>query len=276
MPSSSKFTTTGLRGIRPPPRITRNSFSAIHDFEKRILFPNPTYMDMSAERQTSIQEDVQKIFFDWMMSKRVERQTTTHVAKRKMYEDIVKKLLASVEVEGGLFSFLGQDGLPAFDCGEDLHIVKPEVEEPALCASRFAHLPVTGVIPFSRPIQLHWVPCSKPQTCSNASDIEEEMQPYLLPLSPTLDSISFLPESSTFPTLDLLNDSVSAGSAENTDTASNTSSVFEILPFPGVAKTLSDIWYIQTQISQILNGQIDYMDFGNPCNLLSPVPDGDE
>ena len=115
---------------------------------------------MSAERQKSIQQDIESIFFDWMMSKRVERKTTTHVTKRKMYEDIVQKLLASVEVERGLFAFLGQDVLPAFNGDFDLPMIQSEVKEPTLCAFPFENFSVTGVIPFSRPIQLHWVPYS--------------------------------------------------------------------------------------------------------------------
>jgi len=256
MPRSSNFTTTGLKELKNPPRVTRISFPAIHDFEKEILFQNSTYMEMSAELQTTIQQDVQSIFFDWMMSKRVKRQTTTPVVKRKMYENIMEKILASVEVESVT--------KPAFK-GEgnfDLQFVDQSFNS-GVC--HFENLPVTGVIPFSRPIQLHCMPYSKPQTPSsqsvlNFSESEEEMfpdgcMPFSEPLSPTLESLSFINKLQTFslPVDPVAADTAATGSTADSSELMNISSVFEILPFPGVADTLRDIWNIQAHISQVLN-----------------------
>lgn len=287
--SSKNFITSGLKGpvgtIPHPPRVTRESFPAIKSFATEFLFPNRTYMEMSAELQKSIQQDVESSFFDWMMHNRVKRQITTHVVKRNKYQDIVKKIILSFELE--------KVAKPAFKCEGDFDLPMVQVEELRLCASPFENLPVTGVIPFSRPIQLRCMPNSKPlthppQSDCNFSDSEEEMfpdgcMPFSEPLSPTLESMSFLNALPTFslPHLQIAVDTVATESAADSSVLMNTSSVFEILPFPGVADTLHDIWNIQVQISRFLNGSsidqwLDPNDWLQSKDLSDPLAKIDE
>jgi hypothetical protein len=286
MPSSRKFTTPGLKEPdgyiqHQAPRVTRNSYRPIEDFEKEFLFQNPTYMEMSNERQKSIQQEIQSIFFDWMMSKRVKRQTTTHDVKRNKYEYIMKKIILSFELESvakPVFKCGGDFDLPMF---EDLSMV--EVEELRLCVSPL-NLTVTGVIPFSRPIQLHCMPYSEPLTPTPQFDSEEGMEldcmPFSEPLSPTLESMSFL---HSFPNLPFAADTAATVSAEDSSMLMNTLSVFEILSFPGVDETLSDIWNIKAQISGVFGssfdqslGPNDWLQSKYPSDPLAQIDKPDE
>lgn len=298
--ATTKFTTSGLQILagsiqHQPPKVSRKSLPKIGEFEKDCLFSNPIYVGMSSEHQASIQQDAQIAFFAWIMSNRVDRKSTTSLTKRKMYEEIVQKLLASVEVEGGLFPFLGMYQAPAFGGGSGFDLPVLDCEEPWLCASPFDGLPVTRVIPSSQVVSepippAYCVPYSESPShldmsemsadC-NHSNIEEEMLPdgcmtFSLPLSPTQDSLSFLHELTSYSLSVLQTEAVVNRIHEDAAEQPNPVSVFEMLPFPGVAETLAEISEIHAQISEVWNhqtidimlGPTDWLQSTYPCGVL--------
>jgi hypothetical protein len=125
-----------------------------------------------------------------------------------------------------------------------------------------------------------------PQSDCNFSDSEEEMfpdgcMPFSKPLSPTLESMSFL---HSFPNLPFAADTAATGSAEDSSVPMRYSSVFKILTFPGVAGTLNDISILQAKISDVWNtssidrwlGPNDWLQFNYPPDLLAQIDDPDE
>lgn len=272
MPSrrSSNFTTSGLHRLdgsiqRKPQMVTGHSFRQIGKFERDCLFSNPTYVGMSAEDQALIQQDAQEAFFAWIMSNRVGGKSTTPMQKRKMYEKIVQKLLISFEIQSV--------ARPAFVGAGAFEL--PVVDDPSSsCVSPFEGLLVTGVIPFSqhvsKPMPTCCLPNSQPSQpmsddCSHSDGEEGKFSDgcmlYSQPLSPTLESSSFMSKLPTFAQWFLPTDAVEDKCDKHQEQPSS-ASVFQMLHFPSVAETLQQISEIQAQISRVVNDETVDMSLG--------------
>jgi hypothetical protein len=236
MPRSSKFTSSGLQRLdgsiqrNPPPKVSRVSFPQIGKFEGDCLFSNPIYMRMSAEDQALIQQNAQKAFFAWMMSNRVVRKSTTPMQKRKMYDEIVQKLLISSEIQSV--------ARPAFGGEGSFELPVVIVDDPlGSCLSPFDDFLVTGVITSSHGVitSSHQVPEPMPTYCL----------PYTQPLSQPM----------------------SADCSRHSD---GKKVMFPFLQFPGVSETLQQISKIQAQISRVVNEDTVDMSLGPIDFLPSP------
>jgi hypothetical protein len=176
-----------------------------------------------------------------------------------MYEEIVQKLLISVEIQSVARPAFGGEG------SYDLPVV---FDDPRSCVSPFEGLPVTGVITplqqFPEHMPTYCMPYSQPLSqpmsahYSSHSDDEEVMLPddcmlYSQPLSPTLESSSFMHTLPTFTQWFLPTHAVVDDCDEDEVEQPSSASVFPMLQFPGVAETLQQISEIQAQISTVMN-----------------------
>jgi hypothetical protein len=248
MPATDrKFNTSGLQRLagsiqRKLPAVTRKTFSRIRIFEEKFLFSNQTFQEMSEEQKALIQQNAQKAFFAWMMSKRFLRILTKPHQKRKMYEEIVLKLIAYIEIQSV--------GRPAFvgECSFDLPLLVNEL--PRSCVSPFADFHVTGVIPCTtNQITL----CVPPP--SNAPLVVEKSyrMPFVSSVSVSdLVLPSFPDMSMTFPPPHSDEDGA-VTKADSFMSKKESEVFFEQIRNPDVKKTLRKTSKIHRQISEVVN-----------------------
>jgi len=139
---SKKYISFGPFGLVPirkneSPLATHTSYPSIKGFLSDFESRNPGFRDLPKEQQVSILANIQGIFFRWMNQNRKNGVTTSHLAKRQMFEAIAKQQF-SLEKKGGdcasagitigfesgipdvgapclqLFDFLSESEAPAF------------------------------------------------------------------------------------------------------------------------------------------------------------------
>jgi hypothetical protein len=235
------FTSSGLRpgSIQcKHPKVSRFSFPQISKFERDCLFSNPSYAQLSPECQRKIKKKAEEAFFAWMMSMRFQGKATDPLQKKKMYEEIVHKLIAFLE--------LREVTRPVFE-DEDFDLQLLVNELPRSCVSPFEVFRVTGVIPCtSNQITLGVPPPS------NAPLVVEEpySMPFVLPVSdlslPSVPAVSM-----TFPPHS--DEDVTVTMADYVMSKQESEVFFEQIRNPDVKKTLCETSEIHRQISEVVN-----------------------
>jgi hypothetical protein len=139
---SKKYISFGPFGLVPirknaSPCATRSSYPQFNGFVRDFESSSPGFQDLPKKQQFSIISNIEGIFFEWMNENRKNSVTTSHLAKRQMFEAIAKQQF-SLEKKGGdcasagitigfesgipdvgapclpLFDFLSQSEAPAF------------------------------------------------------------------------------------------------------------------------------------------------------------------
>lgn len=166
--ATTNFTTSGIKKLRKPQPFSRSTYPYIINFEKLFLYLSMIFMSLSPAQQILVKQEAQIIFFAWMEQKRSEMVRTTHHMKSMRYNEIVEKLLASVNAENGLFTFLSDSQAPAFTNPWNSEL--PVVSDPFSSSNAipFPRFVVTGVIPLSPNQITLFVP-----TSSEANRVEE-------------------------------------------------------------------------------------------------------
>jgi len=214
-------------------------------------------MSLSPAQKMLVKQEAQRIFFAWMEQKRSEMVRTTHHMKSMRYKEIVEKILASVNAENGLFTFLSDSESPAFTNPWNYEL--PVVSDPVSSSNAIPFPPfvVTGVIPFSPNQITLFVP-----TSSNANLVEE-------PVWNPFDSSVFdfgLPSvpamSMTFPPPYSCENDTMAGSVMSKQ---ETEVFFANLCNPDINDTLCEI-----QASEVWN-KLDLDSSIGPCDLFQSI-----
>jgi hypothetical protein len=254
--SNIKFTTSGINKLHKPQPFSRSTYPYIINFEKLFLYLSMIFMSLSPAQQMLVKQEAQRIFFAWMEQKRSEMVRTTHHMKRMRYKEIVEKILASVNAENGLFTFLSDSESPAFTNPWNYEL--PVVSDPVSSSNAIPSPPfvVTGVIPFS-PKQITLFV----QTSSNANLVEEPVwnpfdssNPFDLPSVPAM--------SMTFPPPYSCENDTMAGSVMSKQ---ETEVFFANLCNPDIDDTLREI-----QASEVWNKPNLDSSIG-PCDLFQSI-----